>query len=363
VAESSGLGGSGAGRSGGSGNAVVRLHGPGDLRLADEPLPQLPDGEVLLRVTAVGLCGSDLHWYSEGGIGDARLTRPLVLGHEFSGVVESGARRGERVAADPAVPCGRCELCRGGDPNLCEEARFAGHTLTDGALRRYMAWPEEHLHALPEALSNAEGALLEPLGIALHALDLGHLQAGATVGVFGLGPVGLLLVQLARLAGASQVLATDLLADRLNAARALGARVFEASADEAERGAILAGTGGRGVDLALEAAGNQDAIDTAVAVARPGGRIVLVGIPSEERISFAASPARRKGLTLALSRRMKHTYPRAIRLVESGRVDLSRLVTHRFPLEQSSTAFEVLARRDGLKVLVEPGDPEPAYRG
>jgi L-iditol 2-dehydrogenase len=314
---------------GAQGNATVRLHGPGDLRLAEEAPPEPREGEVLLRVTAVGLCGSDLHWFSEGGIGEARLTQPLVLGHEFAGVIESGAGRGRRVAADPAIPCGRCELCRGGDPNLCEKVRFAGHTVTDGALRRSIVWPEDALHPLPDALSDEDGALLETLGIAIHALDLGHVRPGSTVGVFGLGPVGLLLVQLARLAGASEVLATDVLPHRLDAGKGLGARVFEASAD---------------------------AIDTAVAVARPGGRIVLVGIPSEDRISFAASPARRKGLTLALSRRMKHTYPRAIRLVEAGQVDLSGLVTHRFPLHERD-AFEVLARREGIKVLVEPTDP------
>jgi L-iditol 2-dehydrogenase len=336
-------------------NAVLRLHGPGDLRLIDEALPNPTSGEVLLRVTSVGLCGSDLHWFSEGGIGDARSTGPLVLGHEFAAVIESGPRRGQRVAADPAIPCGGCELCREGHPNLCEDVLFAGYAPTDGALRRYMSWPDLNLHPLPEALSDADGALLEPLGVALHGLDLGHLRAGMTVGVFGLGPVGLLLVRLARLAGASEVLATDLLAHRLDAARSLGAQVFEASAEGSERAAFLEATGGRGVDVALEAAGDPHAVETAVLVARPGGRVVLVGIPTEDRISFPASVARRKGLTIALSRRMKHTYPRAIRLVESGQVDLAALVTHRFPLHEARAAFEVLARREGIKVLVEPG--------
>jgi L-iditol 2-dehydrogenase len=336
-------------------NTVLRLHGPGDLRLSDEAPPKPRGGEVLLRVTAVGLCGSDLHWFSEGSIGDVRTPGPLVLGHEFAGVIESGPRRGQRVAADPAIPCGGCELCRDGHPNLCPEVLFAGHATTDGALRRYMAWPEQNLHALPEALSDADGALLEPLGIALHGLDLGHLRTGMTVGVFGLGPVGLLLVQLARLAGAEEVLATDVLAHRLDAARGLGAQVFEATAEGSERAALDAATGGRGVDLALEAAGDPSAVETAVLVARPGGRVVLLGIPSEDRIAFPASAARRKGLTIALSRRMKHTYPRAMRLVESGRIGLAGMITHRFPLDDARAAFEVLARREGIKVLVEPG--------
>jgi L-iditol 2-dehydrogenase len=351
----SGIGGLDPSSSGEPRNTVLRLHGPGDLRLTDEAPPKPTSGEVLLRVTSVGLCGSDLHWFSEGSIGDVRAAGPLVLGHEFAGVIESGPRRGQRVAADPAIPCGGCELCREGHPNLCEEVLFAGHASTDGALRRYMAWPEKNLHPLPEALSDADGALLEPLGVALHSLDLGHLRAGMTVGVFGLGPVGLLLVRLARLAGASEVFATDVLGHRLDAASGLGAQVFEASAEGSERAALLEATGGRGVDVALEAAGDPQAVETAILVARPGARVVLVGIPAEDRISFPASVARRKGLTIALSRRMKHTYPRAIRLVESGQVDLAGIVTHRFPLDDASAAFEVLARREGIKVLVEPG--------
>jgi L-iditol 2-dehydrogenase len=351
----SGVGGPDLSSSGESRNTILRLHGPGDLRLSDEALPKPTNGEVLLRVTAVGLCGSDLHWFTEGSIGDVRAVGPLVLGHEFAGVIESGPRRGQRVAANPAIPCGRCELCREGHPNLCEQVLFAGHAATDGALRRYLAWPEENLHPLPDVLSDGEGALLEPLGVALHGLDLGHLRAGMTVGVFGLGPVGLLLVRLARLAGASEVLATDMLRHRLDAAGGLGAQVFEASPEGNERAALLEATGGRGVDVALEAAGDPQAVETAVLVARPGARVVLVGIPTEDRISFPASVARRKGLTIALSRRMKHTYPRAIRLVESGQVDLASLVTHRFPLHEASAAFEALARREGIKVLVEPG--------
>ena len=168
---------------------ALRLHGTGDLRLHDEPVPEPRDGEVLVRVAAVGLCGSDRHWFLEGGIGDAVLDRPLVLGHEFVGTIESGARAGERVALDPAVPCGRCGVCLRGNPHLCPELRFAGHGSADGALRTRLAWPERLAHSLPDALSDAEGSLLEPLGVALHALDLAKARPGSTAGVFGLDKV------------------------------------------------------------------------------------------------------------------------------------------------------------------------------
>jgi L-iditol 2-dehydrogenase len=197
--------------------------------------------------------------------------------------------------------------------------------------------------------------MLEPLGIALHAVDLAHLRPGSRVGVFGCGPIGLLVLQVARLSGAARLFATDLAErpHRLEAARRLGAVVFAADGGREAR-AIREATGGGGLDVAIEAAGENAAVDAAVDAVRPGARVVLVGIPAEERTSFEAATARRKGLTLVLSRRMKHVYPRAIALVESGQVDLRSPVTHRFPLERGPEAFTAAARREGLKVLVEP---------
>jgi L-iditol 2-dehydrogenase len=333
---------------------VLRLHDRGDLRLHDEPEPVPGPGEVLLRVTAVGLCGSDLHWFSEAGIGDARLQEPLVLGHEFAGVIESGERRGQRVAVDPAVPCGVCEFCLEGNPNFCSALRFAGHGTEDGALRQYMAWPAHCLHPLPNSLTDADGVMLEPLGIAIHAVDLGHLMPGMTVGVFGCGPIGLLVLQLARAAGATHVMATEKLPHRLEAARSLGATAVFQAAGGRESAEILAATEGKGVDVAFEAAGENEAVETAIEAAKPGARVVLIGIPAEDRTVFTASTARRKGLTIKLSRRMKRVYPRAIRLVESGMVDVRPLVTHRFPLTEFDKAFSAAQRREGLKVIIEP---------
>jgi L-iditol 2-dehydrogenase len=333
---------------------VLRLHGVGDLRLRDEPEPVPGPGEALLRVTAMGLCGSDLHWLSEAGIGDARLQEPLVLGHEFAGVIESGERRGQRVAVDPAVPCGVCEFCLEGNPNLCSTLRFAGHGTEDGALRQYMAWPTRCLHPLPNSLTDADGVMLEPLGVAIHAVDLGHLKTGMTAGVFGCGPIGLLVLQVARVAGATHVIATDKLPHRLEAARSLGATAVFQAAGGRESAEVLAATDGKGVDVAFEAAGENEAVETAIAAARPGARVVLIGIPADDRTAFTASLARRKGLTIKLTRRMKPVYPRAIRLVESSMVDVRSLVTHRFPLEEFDKAFSTAQRREGLKVIIEP---------
>lgn len=334
---------------------ALRLHGIGDLRLHEEPVPVPGDGEVLLRVTAVGICGSDLHWFEEGNIGDAGLAHPLVLGHEFAAVIESGPRRGERVAVDPALPCGHCEFCETGYPNFCRATRFSGHGKDDGSLREFMAWPESALFTLPDTVSDVEGALLEPLGVALYALDLGQIRLGDTVGVFGCGPIGLMLIRLARLNGARQIVATDIRPHRLAVAEQMGADVtLLADAEGNERAAVLDATSGRGIDVAFEIAGVNAAVEIAIETARPGARVVLVGIPSDDRTSFSASTARRKGLTIQLCRRMAHTYPRAIALAESGQIELAGLASHCFPLSEYQKAFASAAKREGLKVVVEP---------
>jgi len=334
---------------------ALRLHGTGDLRLHEEPPPTPGDGELLLRVTAVGLCGSDRHWFSEGGIGDAVLTEPLVLGHEFVCTIESGPRAGDRVAVDPAIPCRRCAVCLAGQPHLCPQLRFAGHDSTDGALRSLLTWPERLTYPLPDTLSDAEGALLEPLGVALHALDLGRVQPGTSAGVFGCGPIGLLLVQALRAAGVTAILATDVLPHRVEAAAAMGA-TYALHAEEAlaER-AFERLPGGLGVDVAFEVAGENAAVADAIAATRPGGRVVLLGIPDGDRTSFSASKARRKGLTILLSRRMAPgDLPRAIRLAESRRIELVPLLTERCALSEWRDAFGGLVERRGLKVVIEP---------
>ena len=320
---------------------ALRLHAARELRLHDEPDPQPQPGQVLVRVVGVGLCGSDRHWFLEGGIGDAVLDRPLVLGHELVGVVVRGPRAGERVVLDPADPCGRCTVCLAGDGHLCADLRFAGHGSTDGGLRTLVAWPEHLAHPLPDSVSDEAAPLLEPLGVALHAVDLGESEAGTTAAVFGCGPIGLLLVQVLGAAGISVEVATDPLPHRAAAARELGAHRSE-PADLR-------------VDVAYEAADGDGALDAAIAAARPGGRVVVVGIPEHDRSCFGAAAARRKELRLVLCRRMRASdLARAILLAESGRLELASLVSARYRLEEGPQAFRDLVERRGLKVVVEP---------
>jgi L-iditol 2-dehydrogenase len=217
-----------------------------------------------------------------------------------------------------------------------------------------MAWPERLLFPIPDQVDHQASALLEPLGVALHALDVGNASTGMTAGVFGCGPIGLLIVQLLAMIDARTIIATDSLRHRVAAASAMGA-THAMPPRSLDRSAIDGLTEGHGVDVAFEAAGDDASVTDAMDAVRPGGRVVLVGIPADDRTSFVASTARRKGLTISMSRRMKPTdLPRAIHLAASGRLQLGRMVTERHDLSDGVQAFASLCERRGLKVVVEP---------
>jgi L-iditol 2-dehydrogenase len=343
----------------------VRLHGPRDLRVEDLPDPPPPgSGEVLIRVTAAGICGSDLHSYNDAQIGGTRVAAPLVLGHEFAGVVERcgvGARGGEgrtlvpgsRVAVDPATPCGKCAMCLKGDPHICTALHFCGLYPDDGCFRERLIAPARSCFTLPAEIDDESGAMLEPLGVAMHAVARAGIVRGETVALYGAGPVGLLILQCALDAGAASVFVVEPLPWRLSLASRFGGIPVDASVDPVQF--ILEKTGGRGVDVAVEAAWADAGVQNAAESAGPGGRVLLVGIPGNDRLSLDHSTARRKELSLLFSRRMKHTYPGAIRMVQEGRVDLQSIITHRFPLEALPEAFTLNASYgDGVvKVIVK----------
>lgn len=326
----------------------IRLTSPGCLQICNEPIPVPRGNESLIQVKSVGICGSDIHWFAEGGIGDAQLTHPLILGHELVGITE----KGRRVFVDPAISCGVCEQCRKGHPNLCPRVIFAGHDRQDGALREWLAWDSACLYDLPDSVNDAEGVMLEPLGVAIHAVDLARLQIGMTVGVFGCGPIGLLIIQLARLAGARQIIATDPLNHRVAAALKTGADQAFQVETPTDTTRLFDSTAGRGVDVAFDASGSADAVDSAFQLVIPGGKVMLVGIPDDNHTGFNAALARRKGLTIKLVRRMKNTLPRALDLVTRRRVDVNSIVTHQFSFDQCMQAFQLASRREGLKILI-----------
>ncbi|HID56020.1 TPA: NAD(P)-dependent alcohol dehydrogenase [Candidatus Poribacteria bacterium] len=339
------------------------LYKPGDIRVEEieEPKVQNPD-EVLVKVEYVGICGSDVHYYAEGEIGDAVLEDPLIIGHEPAGVVlELGPsvkslKPGDRVAIDPAIHCGRCEPCLEGNPNLCLNIRFFGTPPQQGAFREKLVHPEHLLFKLPPEISTAGGAMLEVYGVAIHAVELGKVKPGYEVAVIGGGPVGLATAQIAALSGASRIFLSEPIPERREMAKKLGADVVidPTRADTVQL--IMDLTNGRGVDVAFEAAGEKETFQQCVDLCKNGGTAVFIGIPSDDRIILTASRARRKGLTIRMARRMKNVYPRAIKLAASGRIDPEEMISHLFPLERIAEAFEMLKGKDkggAIKVMIE----------
>lgn len=327
---------------------VVRLHGPRDVRVESSEMPPASaNGQVRLRMRSVGICGSDLHHYREGSTGDNAPDSPLVLGHEIAAEVPSesadalGLAPGTLVAVDPAHPCGACEWCERGHPNLCPHVEFKGVEEHRGGFAEYlMAYPDEII-PVPEEFDADTAALLEPLGVAIHALDLAGLRPMDTVAVLGAGPIGLLCAQVAQAAGAGACYVVDPLDYRTEVAAELGADAVATT-----HSAIDAWTDGRGVDVVLEATNDPGGIEYAIDSVRIGGDVVLVGIPEGNEHTLTASTARRKGVTVKWSRRMGHVYPRAIRMVQSGRVAVAPLVTHRFPLAEAPEALAMQSRYD-----------------
>lgn len=330
---------------------TIRLHAAGDIRMHEEDQPVPEDGEALVRVGAVGLCGSDLLWYKESGIGDARLDHSLILGHEFAGWINDD---GSLAAVEPAIPCGRCESCQEGNNNLCTRLKFAGHGEQDGALREYIAWPEKNLFRLPNGISAVEGAMLEPLGVAIYATDLAKMRPRMEIGIFGCGPIGLMILQLVRNSGPRFILATDRLKNRIEAAARFGADEIVEVDDSGRLPEGYMERRGRGLDLVFEAAGDNSAVESAIEAVRPGGQVILVGIPSSDQTEFRSSTARRKGLNIQFVRRMKNTYPRAIRLVAQEQIDVLSLVSHQYTFDQAKDAFRTAVERTGLKVVLTP---------
>lgn len=341
----------------------AQFYGPGDIRIEDIEADLEPKaGEVLVDITAVGVCGSDLHYFTAGSTGDTYNTDPFSLGHEAAGrIVKVGPgvdnfEVGQRVAIDPATPCLKCEFCHRGDIHLCTDLIFIGLFPNNGAMREKLVHPARSCIALPDEIDDVDGAMLEPLGVVVHATGLADIQPGEDVAVFGSGTIGLLLIRLAKLAGAKRVFATDKLDHRLEFATMYGAD-YVFNPDEVDPVAeIMRITGGRGVDLAYEAAWVRDTAGQAVDAAARGGRVIIVGIPDDDTVTFRASSARRKELKITYSRRMKDPYPEAIELVKSGKVDVKTLATHRYKLEETPEAFKIAAAYDDniVRAIIMP---------
>ncbi len=337
------------------------LHKPRDVRIEQVSVPQLVSDSVLVRVGAVGVCGSDVHYYVEGRIGRYVVEKPLILGHESAGTVEAvgdqvaGLRPGERVAIEPGVPCRRCEYCKKGRYNLCPDVVFMATPPIDGAFCEYITTPADFAHKLPGNMSLDEGALMEPLSVGLAAVRRGRVSPGERVAILGAGPIGLMVLLASKAYGACETIVVDLDPVRLQMAQRMGAtRVIDAT--KQDPGSAIGKDHPQGMDVVIEAAGSVPTEQLSTRLVRRGGRIVWVGLPGQEQVPISVLEVVDKEVDILSVFRYANTYPEAIQLVASGLVDVKPMITHHLPLDGATQALELMhTRADGaLKVVVTP---------
>jgi len=332
---------------------VAELEALREFRLVEVPLDEPGAGEVQVRIDAVGICGSDLHSYAEGGVGDTPCQYPMVLGHEPAGVVVktgpgvNGWRAGDRAAFEPAIYCYHCEFCRTGHHNVCADLRFMSMPGDPGFFREYANIPAHNLIAIPPGLSARDATIIEPLAVVLHSMKFAALESSETAVVFGAGPIGLMTVICLKLGGAGRVWSVEPVAARRELARQAGADVVldPSAVDPALE--ILRDTGGRGVDVAIDCAATLGSVNHCLHATRNAGRVVVTGIPVEKEVPLDFSPMRRKELVLYNVRRSNHESDAARDMLISNLSRFAAMITHTCPLESIAEAFTQVEHRAG----------------
>jgi L-iditol 2-dehydrogenase len=330
------------------------LTGQRALSIEDRPVPTFEPDEVLVEVAAVGVCGSDVHYFRHGRIGDFIVEGPLVLGHELSGRIVavgdrvSSSRVGERVAVEPQKPCHRCRECLAGRYNLCPFMEFYATPPIDGAFTRYVAIQAEFAHPVPDSMSDEAAALLEPLSVAITTMRKANIRPGSSVLIAGAGPIGIICTQTARAFGASEIIVSDLVPERRERALKYGAtRVIDPVETDVA-------TAGLDVEAFIDASGSPRAVFSGIKAVRPAGRVVLVGLGNPE-MNLPIEHIQNLEITVTGIFRYTDTWPAGIHLVSTGQIDLDSLVTGRFDLDHVEDALESDLDPDSLKSIVYPG--------
>lgn len=332
------------------------------IRIEERAVPVIAPHQVLIKVEAVGICGSDSHYYNEGKIGSFIVNDPLVLGHECAGeVVEAGSyvthlKVGDRVAIEPGVPCRTCDHCRKGAYNQCPKVHFLATPPIDGAFLQYIAHDAQYAFKIPETMSYEVATLVEPLSVGIHAAKKVVITPGKKVAIFGMGPIGLTSIIAAKAFGASEIIAIDYEEKRLAAAKKLGASTTICLKDQQPLDAIHACTFGEGVDICFETAGAPQALQNALAVLKTGGKLALIGLPSLQEIPLNIPSIADREIEITGIFRYANTYPQGISILADYGKDLHFLFTQSFPLSETKCAMDYVNtnKADALKVMIYP---------
>lgn len=337
------------------------LTGLRTMELRDVPEPKVAEPtDVLLKIATVGVCGSDMHYYKAGRIGCQIVEYPWIVGHECAGrVLEVGPgvtrfQVGDRIAVDPLITCGQCDQCRIGQIHTCRNQAFLGCPgQAQGSLCEYLVMPEASCFAIPDEMSMTRATLSEPFSIAMWAQKLADLAPGATIAILGSGPIGLSVLAACKAAAPCIVYQTDLLANRMALARQLGAD-WTGHPHETDVVAEIREAQPHGIDVVFECVGEQETIDQCLELVRPCGKVVVVGIPEGDRLSFEMNHMRRKEIRIQNVRRQLHQVTGAIAALASGKVDLDALATHHFTLDQAQEAYDLVAdyRDNVVKAII-----------
>ncbi|PHK49667.1 NAD(P)-dependent alcohol dehydrogenase [Staphylococcus edaphicus] len=346
---------------------ISLLNKPLDMEIREVKVPQIGATDVLVKVMAVGVCGSDVHYYEHGRVGEFVVEKPLILGHECSGIVAAigsevtNFKVGDRVAIESGIPCGECEYCKSGQYNLCPDVSFLATPPIDGAFSQYISHPEGFLFHIPDALSYEEATLNEPFSVGIQACKRASVQPGSTIVIMGMGPVGLMAVVAAKAFGATKIIVSDLEKIRLDEALKLGAThaINIKEEDVSER--IDEITEGKGAHYAFETAGNPTALQNALSVLNNGGTLAIVGLPQQENIELNIPFIANHEINIVGIFRYANTYNMGIEMLTSTTADLKTMFTDTYDLNQAKEAMEQARtnKSGSLKVMVYPnGKPE-----
>lgn len=327
----------------------------------DRPLPEPDENQALVKMEYCGVCGSDVHFYREGKVGDTPAPEDFILGHEVAGTVVklgkkvTGLVPGDRVALEPGYPCGKCEYCKTGRYNLCPQVQFFADPPVPGALQEYVVHPADMCYKLPDNVSTEEGALVEPLAVGMHAAAQANVALGNSVLILGGGCIGLVTLLAAKARGAANIVVVDLFQKRLDMAKELGAGAVINAGNEDVSLRVKELFGPLGADIVFETAGAIPTIQQTPYFVKPGGTICLVGMAAESMVNYNFNKIMMKEVTIKSVFRYRNLYPAAIAAIASGAINVKQIVTHRFKFEDSNLAFHtaVVNAKDEIKEIIE----------